>query len=368
MNRSLGWLAFAATLGASGAAIAQTEIVYGSYSAPAATLNSAGLTPYLEKVEELSGGGLRTQLIAGGALVGTKTTLPGIRDGIVDGGMVVALYHPTDLPINNTMTGLMAFGGDGRVDAAAAIETTLFDCPSCLREWENWNVKYIAGYSTTGYSVICTEPANSLEDLAERRIRAPGGSGRMAVALGMTPVNLTVTETYEGLQRGQVDCTFAQAGWLRSFSLADVAKHVMLTETGSALGGSLLNLRLDKWKELTEDQKRALVDAAPTGVAGFVFGYMAEDEAALEEARQRGVTAVAPPAEVMEVLRRHAEADVETVVSLSEERGVENAEEISAAFLKNHEKWQRIVAERGHTREGYEAALRDEIFSRFPID
>jgi len=368
MKDFLAISSMAAMLVASGAAIAQTEIVYGSYSPPSASLNSAGLVPYLEKVEELSEGTIQTQLIAGGALVGTKTTLPGIRDGIVDGGMVVALYYPTDLPVNNTITGLVALGGDGRVDAAASIETTLFDCPTCIEEWEKWNAKYISGYSTTGYSLICVEPASSLQDLAGRKVRAPGGFGRMADALNMVPVNLTITETYEGLQRGQVDCTFGPPGWLRNFSFSDVAKHVMLTQTGSTFGGSLLNLRLDKWSELTDSQKKAVIDAAPAAVAGYVLGYMAEDETALEEAKQKGVTAVEAPDDVMEMLRQHGMADVETVVKLSEERGVENAEEIAAAFVKNHEKWQKIVAERGATQDGYEAALRDEIFSRFPMD
>ncbi len=361
-------LAMILLLTANGPASAATEIVYGTYSEPRATLNKDGLTPWMEDVKKRSNGSLTFNFVPGGALVGTKTTLPSIRDGLVDGGMVVALYYVSDLPVNNVVTSLSGVGGDARVDAAAAIETTLFDCAGCLEEWERWNLKYISGYSSSGYSLLCAKPAKTLDDVRGRKVRAPGSLGRMAVALGMTPLNITVTETYEGLQRGQLDCTFGPPGWLQTFGLVDVAKHVILTERGSAFGGSMLNINTDKWKSLTKDQRRALVNAAALGVTGMVYGYIDEDREALRTAQEKGVQVVQPDAPTKAALDKYAAAEPRVNVNAATERGMKNAQAITDAFLKNHARWREIVSKIGDDRHAYQAALQREIFDRYPLD
>jgi hypothetical protein len=151
-------------LAALGTAAQATDLVYGSYLSPEHGNNKYGVVRFIEEAERASEGSLKFQYIPGGALAGAKTTLSSIRDGIVDSGIVVSLYHASDLPYNSIITNMTAFGGDAAVLAGATNETTLLNCPKCMEEWESWNIKHLGAYSTSGYKFLCREEVRSLGD------------------------------------------------------------------------------------------------------------------------------------------------------------------------------------------------------------
>lgn len=347
---------------------AATEIIYGSYNAPSATLTKDGAVPWFEEAKRLSNGSLTFNYIGGGALVGTKTAVTGIRDGIVDAAMIVDLYYPNELPVSYTMAALGALLKDSRVAAAAVTEVHMTNCPECVEELARYNIKFLGGYSTAAYNLLCRSPARSLDELKGKKIRAPGAIGRMATAIGAVPVNVTISETYEALQRGQLDCTFGAAGWLDTYSFGDVAKHVTLIGTGGAFGGPMLNISLDKWKELTKEQRQALVDAAAVGVAGASFGYENDDDTALSKAQEKGYQVAQPSEDLVAAIEAYREADVQVVIKQSTERGVKNAADIVDRFRKASDKWTAIVAEVGDDKDAFVEALRREIYSKVKVD
>ena len=347
---------------------AQTEIIYGSYNPPTATNSKGGAFPWLDEIKRLSNGSIGYKFVGGGALVGTKTSLAGMRDGIVDAAMIVDLYYPSELPVSNVMAGLGSLLKDARVAIAAVTEVQVLGCPECVKEFEKYNVKFLGGYSTAAYNLLCTSPTSSLAELKGKKIRAPGAIGRMASAIGAVPVNITVTETYEALQRGQIDCTFGAAGWLDTYSLGDVAKHVTLIKTGGAFGGPMFNLRVDKWKALKPAERKILLDAAPIGVAGASFAYEADDDVALSKASQKGYKVVEPSSDLRAALEKFADEDAAVVIKQATGRGVKNAEAIVNAYRAANKKWSQIVAKVGNDKAAYIEALRREIYSKASVD
>lgn len=356
-------LAALATLPATAAGAA--EIFYGSYLSPAHGNNKHGLLSFFAEAERLSDGALTFEFVPGGAVVQAKTSLEAVRDGVVDGAIVVALYYRSELPYNAVITDLGAFGEDAAVMAGATNETTLLDCPGCLAEWERHNLKHFGAYSTSDYKIICAQPVTAVEDLEGLRIRAAGAMGRWVNALGAVPVNVPVTDVYEGLQRGQIDCSVGSLSWLKTFSLWDVAKHVLDLPSGAYFGGSLVNLNLDRWNALTPAEREAYAGAAAAGVAGAVVrGYLGDDEETAAQLAQKGVEVVASDPQAQEILEAHRAQEVERVIETARQNGVEDPEAIAEAFLRNLEKWRGIVAEIGHDPERYEEALRREIYDR----
>src|SRR3546814_11506556 len=105
----------------------------------------------------------------------------------------------------------------------------------------------------------------SLDELKGKKIRGPGAIGRMATAVGAVPVNVTITESYEGLQRGQIDCTFGAAGWLDTYSFGDVAKYVTMISIGGAFGGPMLNIMLCQRELPTPAPTKGLLLLPTTG-------------------------------------------------------------------------------------------------------
>jgi len=325
LTAALGMLVAATGLATASPASAATEIIYGSYNPPSSTVSRFGAIPWLEEVQQKSNGSITYKFVGGGALVGTKTSLAGIRDGVVDAAMIVNLYYPTDIPVSNLLGALGSLHKDARISAAAVTEVNMLQCPECVKEMENFNIMFLGGYSTSAYNLLCSKPIVSLDDLKGKKIRAPGAMGRMASAIGAVPVNVTITETYEALQRGQVDCAFGSAGWLEVYSFGDVAKNVTMIRTGGTFGGPMLNISLDKWKALTSAERKILLDAAPVGVAGAAFGYENDDKAALAKANEKGYVVKEPAPDLTATVAAYSKADPAEVVKQATERGVKNA-------------------------------------------
>lgn len=345
---------------------AQTSILYANYSAPTATLNAHGIIPFLELAEELSEGTLSTQFVGGGSVVTTRTTLFAMRDGLVDGVFLGSLYFPSELPVNNLFVDMGSAVDNAMATSGALAETFLFNCPECLQELSDWNVHFLGSWSTTPYDLICSRPIQTLADFQGLRIRASGHTVSITDALGAVATSLTVTEIYEALQRNQVDCSFGVPGWLESYSLGDSAKYLLDLNAGAVMNPVLLSLRRDLWEELTEQQRRALVGAAPLGMAGAVFGYIEEDAAALART-DRGYTVLEPEQVVLDAIAQQASLDVQRAVDTAVSRGVANAQEIAENFLETYARWVQLV-DGVNTQDEYSQVLQREIFDRYPLD
>ena len=352
-----------------GTAAQATDLIYGSYLSPEHGNNKFGMERFMEEAKTVSEGSLSFQFIPGGALVGAKTTLEGIRDGIVDGGIVVSLYHASDLPYNSVITNLTAFGGDAAVVAGATNETTLLNCPQCMEEWANWNVKHLGAYSTSMYKLLCAKEVTSIEDIKGWRIRAAGATGRWINHLGATPVNIPATDTYEALQRGQVECTVGSLSWLKTFSLGDVANSVYDLPSGAYFGGSIANINTNRWDSLSDIEKKAIIAAAPKAVSGATgMGYIGDDvEYAETGAAADGITINTPSEEEMAMVDEYRKTEADLIIKMAQDAGIEGAEEIVNAFLANLEKWEGIIAEIGHDPAKYEEALQREIYSKLDM-
>ncbi len=346
-------------------AAAQTEeILYGSYVGPNHGHNVYGLSRFFKEATAAAPD-LTFKLVSGGALVGAKTTLAGIRDGIVDGGLVVVIYHTDDLPYNALIGDMAAWSADAASNAGAVNETTLQGCPECMKEWESWNIKHFGAYASTPYNIICKDPVESLADLKNKKIRGAGSVGRWIEALGATPVNATISEVYEGLQRGQLDCTVGSPGMMKSFSFWDVAKNILEVPSGAYMGGSMINMNMDRWNSLSDEQKAAYIHAAPGGVRGSTMdGYQGDDQRAAAEFAARGVTVREPKKDVTSLLESYRDAELQIVLETARSRGVKDPEKIAETFLRNMEKWQAISAEIGNDGDAFEQKLREEIYDK----
>ncbi len=362
-------IVFAATLaaGVSTGANAQDNIVYGNYSPPTQTLNKHGILPFLEAVEAASGGSLATTFVGGGSLVGSKTGLFGMRDGLVDGIMLAALYYPTELPefalyVNMGAAYQNTLAASGALTEMAMLET----CSDCTAELESWNVHSLGGWSTTAYDLLCVEPYATLAELEGKRIRGSGHTIPLISALGAVAANTTVTEVYEAMQRGQVDCSFGSASWLESYSIGDSAKYVIDVNAGGVAHSALINIREDLWQSFSTEQRQALVDSAAIGVAGATWGYINDGNSALAT-EGRNYQLIAPGADVASALAVATEAGIVNAVQIATDAGIENAEEKAANFMALYEKWIGLTAGI-ETEAAYVDLLNAEVYSKVSVE
>lgn len=338
---------------------------YSSYLPPTHASNRYALEPLFDTVAKETNGSLRFQLHAGGVMVGGKGTISAIRDSLVDGGFIVSLYHQNEIPLNTVLSDLAFLVEDPLVAMGAVNETVLLDCKDCLKEYDKYNVNYLGAYATTPYVMMCKQPVQTLADLKGLKMRAPGAVyGRWATRLGGVPVNISNAESYEALERGQLDCVMGSLGWLQTLSLWDLTKNIIDLPMGAYLGGALLSFNKDSWAKIKKSDRNVLVKHVPAALARLAVGYVNDDIAVEKQSKEKGVQIRKPDAALIQQLTEYREEEIQTAIETAKKRGVKNPEPTVKAFLKNLDKWKAIVAKIGHDETKYEQALRDEIYSK----
>lgn len=347
--------------------VASAEGVFGVITSEKSAITTS-VRAWLDGVDERLADGYEYNLVAGGALIGSGTEIPGFRDGLVDGGMVSVLYAGAELPIANMIANASLLVSDSRAGGAAFAETVLVNCPQCLDEFVESNIMPVGPYATSAYSFLCREPINSLEDMKARTVRARGILGELVVALGGVPVNLGISEIYEGLQRGQLDCTVFSAGAAVAYSMHDVAPYILNTSTGPITGPTAMSLRYDLWESMDAETRQAFVDAAPSAATVGIYGYYSGDLDILNNPDKYDVTIIEPTDDMKAIIKEVTDGSVESIIATAKERGVENAEEIMATYREALDKWTGILEEIGDDEEAYTAALKREIYDNYPVD
>lgn len=346
---------------------AQTKLLMGYYSSSTAANAAEGFIPWLESVQEMSDGRLQTEFVGGGAIVKTATSLFALRDGMVDLTNVYTPANPKELPVATLLGDLSALMNNDKAAAGALAQFQHFECADCVAEYDGWNIKLISTWATPPYQLICNTPIESVADFNGKRIRTTGHLTSIATELGATPVNISLTEVYESLQRGLVDCTFGQFVWLDDYSLAEQAKYLLTPNAGVVPAQLWVGINKDTWNKLSAEDRQILFDATPAAVARVTFNYDSGAKAAIESAVANGVVYN----EAQDWLTDAVVAATATVrddaVARAEASGVVNAGEIADRFLAIYAEWEDKVKDI-ETQEQFAQLLADEVYSKVDVN
>jgi TRAP-type C4-dicarboxylate transport system substrate-binding protein len=236
-------------------AASQQRLTYASYIPAGHVIHTAGLEPFFDHVEQATDGALTFELFPGGAMGGGKAMLSVVRDRIVDSALIIDIYIKRELPASNAISELALLGEDTMVMNGAVNEVQLLGCSACETERERNDVEGLAFNSTTRFYLMCSRPVGKLADIDGLKVRAIGPFGFWIEALGGAPVSLTSAEIYEGMQRGQIDCTVGSLAWLTSYNLIDVVTDIVDLPMGTYHGAMVFDMNVDTWEALSEEQR-----------------------------------------------------------------------------------------------------------------
>ena len=115
-----------------------------------------------EAITEFTKGKITFENYWSASLLKAGDTLPGVRDGVADIGLIIPTYYPQDLPVSTWLFGLGgALSGstvhDVAAGGAAALETVLTLEP-LTAEYASHNIKVLQGTSTPAYNLLCNKP------------------------------------------------------------------------------------------------------------------------------------------------------------------------------------------------------------------
>lgn len=307
------------------------------------------------------------------SLLSLQETAAGIRDGITDAGYVLTPYAPAEFSETNLasdMSLLVASGTDvpNMAMSAAMVEYVVLNCPECLDEFETQNQVFLASGASSSYSLVCREPVTSLADIKGKSIRVGAPVfGRWVEKFGGTKASIPGSEMFEALSQGVVQCTMVSTPDVTGFQLLDVVKAVMIGAPGGVYSGTAsMNINLDLWRGLSDDERKTLLQAGSLMTAEVNAGYNRQAIEAEEEIRNKGITLSSATEEFITATNEFINEDLKTIEQqFTSLYGVNDVPEKMKTITALVEKWKEKVQGIDPTDgETYRALIWDEIYSK----
>ena len=252
-------------------------------------LVAEGWKAFAEAAEAESRGTLEFRVFVNGAVVGSARSLEGLSRGEVDMGFLAPASYPDSFPRATFLTDLAMIGEDGVAAAAAMTELILLHCPACRDEYREQNMVFLGTYSSAPYVLIAKNLLADVESLKMRRVRTPGSLwDRWVRATGAFPA-ANGMEPGEALESGAADAVVDTVLSLQDPKLWHAANAVVTVPLGAYRGASAFTVNRNYWAELTDEQRAALLGAAPAGVVTTTLAYAQQAAYVLDVSRERGL-------------------------------------------------------------------------------
>lgn len=344
------------------------ELIYGSWVSPKHGVNVDALPVMFNGVEKDTKGAIKWKLVAGGQLVKGATTLAGIKDGLVDAGLVIAVFVPKKLPSTAEIFSTLIFGDDVVATTAAEVETVMLHCPSCTAEFKKNKAVFLAGYSPTPFKLMCRDRITNLEELKGKKVRSAGGGVALMKMAGATPVSMTPSAATTALQRGAIDCVLGAVAWLKSYGYQDVAKYLIDYPLGMVGPAGSVVINRNTWRKMSKSQKMAHIKYLPRVVAkSALSAYLFRDEAILENAKKNGVTVHKGGKEFDDLVAKRIAIQRKLNIDRAKSWGVKDAAGLMDRFEKTLAKWRKLSKDIGRDEDKFQAALKREIYDKLDL-
>lgn len=341
----------AAGLLAAGSVSAQTISHATGY--PPNSIGADAAESFAEALEEISGGEMAAKVYAG-SLLSFSETSPGIRDGMADSGFVLLSYYGSEFPAAN-LAGELSMLVDledvppshsGLAYVGAMAEFVFKNCEQCIEEFSEQNQVFTGASASSDYMLLCNEEISTLEQLEGKRIRSAGPQwARWAEAMDATPVTLSVSDSYEALNQGVLDCSISSSVDLDIFKLKEVVTDITPEVPGGVYGATAVNnVNRDIWAGLSEDQRRDFLKASAVLGAVISWDYQVGAARELEATEEYGIEVHEASEDLQQATSEFVRSDVDKIAANYQERyDLENAEEMAETFRELLGKWVELT-------------------------
>lgn len=339
------------TTGASDSgAIAEMEpltLIVSEAGPPTAAMNQ-GSNAWMEYVTEKTDGKITFEVYDTSTLHTVDEALSAIDSGLSDITLFLPALFQAEVPSAFWATGLGAFTGGTPLEmmagspAAAAVYQTN---EGITEELAAQNAVYLGTFTADHYSLLCTEPVETLDDAKGKLARTAGGVfSAEAEAIGMTSVLMNSNEIYEGLQRGAVNCTVSAMQNYVNEGLAEVAKYYTPLPFSPPVGSGYI-MNKEKYDALPDEAKKILADASPYYAIGLNGDALDNfEEWYTSAADEYGTTFVEPSDELLETLADFQASQGEALVDTAP-ASISDPEAAIALYRNTYDEWVGILAD-----------------------
>lgn len=219
-----------------------------------------GVEPFMDRVEDLSGGEITFEHYSGGQLVADANSVTGAETGLTDIAYFTTPYATQDLPLLTVCSMPNAF--ETSAQGISACDEAINTEP-VQQSFDDLGVHYLWGFTLPPYTLLTADrELRTMEDIRGLKVQSSGGvySDTLAAA-GATPVEMAGGELYEALDRGTIDGSNLNQFSVTGYGITPLLGHsVSGINSGSLLSGFLMND--ETWNELSPEHQAVIEEAS----------------------------------------------------------------------------------------------------------
>ncbi|WP_077213095.1 TRAP transporter substrate-binding protein DctP [Bacillus dakarensis] len=234
----------------------------GTYFANTSQMYTLVTDPWMKRVTELTEGKVQFEAYPGEQLGKAHDMLNLTRDGVMDIGVFPTSYFPDNMPISSALSGLPNLSETSQ-QGTLAYRDLLAESEEILEiDYLKNGVRPLFTHVSPTYEVWTTGKEIRLpEDLKGQKVRTPGGvANDVYEYMGVTPVAVSHTETYEALDKGVIDAVSYYSIAVDSSGTDEILRYAIFPHIGTAIHALSINEKV--WSSLSEDVQKAMIQAS----------------------------------------------------------------------------------------------------------
>ncbi|MAL77911.1 MAG: hypothetical protein CMN55_02175 [Sneathiella sp.] len=342
---------------------------FASFVSPKNPVVEYGAVPFIERVSKETNGELTYKMFSGGSLLGGKNMVSGLADGVADIGQIVFGYYPAEFPYASLIADMAIYGKYAPAVAAAVTEFNFLNCAGCLEDYKRNSLVILGSTSTSAYQLLAKEDVSSVESLKGKKIRTAGALwSRWATSVGAVPVSAPSSEMYEQMSRGMVEIAIQPTGALKSHSIWDIGKDVVMLNLGTYPSWGVFSVSAKHWASLSNEYRSILMKNAAIGVIDSALGYMALDEEVEAVAAEKGVNLIEPSEGLKNSVTEFLKNDRATVIEMAKTKyKIADPEPLMDKYVELINKWEAKFEPIRGDRDAMAQMLWDEVMSKVDV-
>lgn len=215
----------------------------------------------------------------GGSLAKVGGESDAVEAGLAQIAYNPTLFNPSLFPLQN-ISYVAPFGSTDPRLTTRIVEDLQSSIPEMAAVWGEQGQVYLGGgFAIDSYQIFTTFQISTLDDLASRKICAPGPAVNWVKNTGAVPVSSSLTEYYNSIQTGVCEGAINFVTAAAPAALAEVAPHLTIVDFGAPYAAAL-TANLDFYEGLPEEVRAAL----HAGAAAYSVAVFADQDALIESA------------------------------------------------------------------------------------
>lgn len=243
---------------------------------------------FADQIEKRTNGDVKIKIFWSEVLGKAKENLNLLQQGSIDMAAMSPGYFPAQLPFYAAPNSI-PMTMDVVPHGTELMHRLMSEVPMYQEETKRNGIKALFFHHLNPYKLVCKTPVTSVDEMKGKKMRTWGKDmPRMVQAVGGTPVTLSLSEIYEGLSRGTVDCAPFAMDLVVNYKIFEVAKHI--SDITLWLGPSTgIWMSQPAWSALTPEQQKIFEQTAQEAAERDRDAVLAAGKAAIETLKSNGV-------------------------------------------------------------------------------